>query len=289
MFRAAEDHARGVLSYELGVEFLIHDDGSKPSMPDLLSVDGKHVAEVITSAPAAVREGEQRLNPVAEPALPHCVRVMIPYTGVGRVTKSVRSKIKADVLRWTADAGCEYHWSSHDEWQLIPGVDPDPILSLRAYDDGARVVCVQHCQHSQGDPHQIEWSVTHAPSPADPWTLIRQSLHNVENEQRGGISALAKKLDGHANKHLVMYPFGPPGNLTAALSRYLLPANPRHLTPPQLKPPLADVHLWLLYQYGNDNSVEGLHVCSGHWARFGTSIPRLDLHFPLQQLHYRDL
>lgn len=286
---AEENHARLVLSYELGVQFRIHDDGSRSSMPDLLSVDGKHVAEVITSAPAAVREAAQRLDPVAEPELPHCVRVMIPYTRLGRVTKNVRSKIKADVLRWTVEAGCEYHWSSRDEWQLIPGVDPDPILGLRVYDDGVRVMCVQRCQHSPDEPHQIGWSVAHGPSPADPWTLIRRSLHIVEKEQRGGVSALAKKLDGYANKHLVMYPFGPPGNLTAAFSHYVHPINPRDLTPAQLSPPLTNVHLWILYQYGNGSSAEGLHVCNGHWAKFGASIPKLDLHFPFQQLHYRDL
>ncbi len=54
--RAEEEHARIVLEDELGVEFQHHDDGSKSSMPDLLSLDGNHVAEVITTTPSAVRE-----------------------------------------------------------------------------------------------------------------------------------------------------------------------------------------------------------------------------------------
>ena len=37
---AEEDHARLMLSYELGMQFRIHDDGSRSSMPELLSVDG---------------------------------------------------------------------------------------------------------------------------------------------------------------------------------------------------------------------------------------------------------
>jgi hypothetical protein len=118
--------------------------------------------------------------------------------------------------------------------------------------------------------------------------LIRQSLHIVEEEQRGGVQALAEKLDGYPNKHLVMYPIGPPGNLTAAFSQYLPPPNPRDLMLPQLNPSLADVHLWLMYQYGNRDVAEGLHVCSGHWAKFGTTLPKLDLGFPLRRLHYRD-
>lgn len=258
-------------------------------MPDLLSVDGKHVAEVVTTAPSAVREAGQRLDPMAERKLPHCVGVMVPYTAMGGASKHGRQKVKADVLRWTLEAGCVYHWSSRDEWSLLPGVDPDPILGLRVYDDGVRVVCVQHCEHSQGEPHQIRWSVVHAPSPDDPWTLIRQSLHIIDQEQRGGVPALARKLDGYPNKHLVMYPFGPPGNLTAAFTRYVPPIDLRDLMPPQLSPPLADVHLWLMYQYGSGDAAEGLHVCSGHSAKFGTTLPKLDLQFPLQQLHYRDV
>lgn len=69
--------------------------------------------------------------------------------------------------------------------------------------------------------------------------------------------ALGEKLDGYPNKHLVMYPFGPPGNLTAAFSRYSPPPNPRDLMPPQLNPPLADVHLWLMYRY-EDRDVTGM-------------------------------
>lgn len=267
-----------MLSDEIGVELRLHDDGSKPSMPDLLSVDGKHVAEVVTTTPSAVREAEQRLHPAVEPRLPHCVWVMIPYSRLGGASREVRHKIKADVLRWTVEAGCEYHWSSRDERKLLPGFDPDPILSLRVYDDGVRAVCAQRCQHSEVEPHQIRWSVTHAASPDDPWRLIRRSLYIVDKEQRGGVRALAEKLEGYSNKHLLIYPFGPPGNLTAELSRYLPPPNPRDLMPPQLNPPLADVHLWLMYQYGNRAVLKGLHVCSGRWAMFGTALPKLDLH-----------
>lgn len=288
MFRAEEDHARLLLSDELGVEFQLHDDGTRPSMPDLLSVNGKHVAEVITTTPAAVREAEQRLSPVAMPTLPHCVWVMIPYTILGGATKEVRHKIKADVLRWTSESGCEYHWSSPNERHLLPGVDPDPILSLGAYDDGIRVVCVQVCQHADVEPHQIRWSVAHAPSPQDPWRLIRQSLHIVDEEQRGGVRALAEKLKGYQHRHLVMYPFGPPGNLTAAFSAYVSPPSPRDLVPPQLNAPLDDVHLWLMYKYGNSDVSEGLHLCNGHWAKFGTTLPKPDLHLPLRRLHYPD-
>lgn len=288
VFRAEEEHARLTLSGELGVEFRLYDDGSKPSMPDLVSVDGKHVAEVVTTTQPAVREAEQRLDPVAEPRLPHCVWVVIPSTRLGGVTRDVRHKIRADVLRWIAKAGCEYHWSSRDERQLLPGVDPDPILSLGAYDDGVRAVCAQRCQHSDVEPHQIRWSVAHEPSPDDPWSLIRQSLRIIDKEQRGGVQTLAAKLNGYPNKHLVMYPFGPPGNLTAAFGRYVLPQNPLDLMPPRLKPPLADIHLWLPFQYGNRDVTEGLHVCDGHWAKFGTTLPKLDLSYPLRHLHHGD-
>lgn len=285
--RAEEEHARLMLSREVGVEFRLHDDGSKSSMPDLLSEDGKHVAEVITTAPSAVRKEEQHLDPVAEPRLPHCVSVMIPYTRLGGATKDVRDKIRADVLRWTVEADCEYHWSAPDERGWLQGIGPDPILSLGGYDDGVRAVCVERCQHSDVESHQIRWSVGHEASPDDPWTLIRRSLHIVDKEQRGGVQALAKKLNGYPNKHLVMYPFGPPGNVTAAFGRYVPPSNLRDLLLPQLDPPLADIHLWLVYQYGNRDVVEGLHVCSGHWAKFGTTFPKLDLS-PLRLLHYRD-
>lgn len=288
-FRAEEEHARIVLEGELGVEFQHHDDGSKPRMPDLLSLDGNHVAEVITTTPCAAREAQQSLDPMPDATLPHCVWVMVPYTIVGGATKAVRHKIEADVLRWTAKPRCKYHWSSRDERQLRPGADPDPILGLRAYDDGVKVLCVQRCQHSDLESHQIEWSIVHEPSPVDPWDLIRQSLHTVDKEQHGGVQALAKKLSGYPNKHLVMYPFGPPENLTAAFSHYVPPSNSRDLMPPQLNPPLADIHVWLLYQYGNRDVVEGLHVCSGRWAKFGTTFPKPDEQAsPLRYLHYRD-
>lgn len=275
-----------MLSGELGVEFRLYDDGSRSSMPDLLSGDGKHVAEVITTTPSAIREAEQRLDPIAEPTLPHCVWVMIPYMILGGATREVRSKIRADVLRWTAEAGCESHWSSRDERQLLPGVDPDPILGLGVYDDGVQDLrsALPAFAHGATSDQVV---CTHEPSPDDPWTLIRQSLHTVDNEQRGGVRALGEKLDGYPNKHLVIYPFGPPGNLTAALSRYSPPPSPRDLMPPQLNPPLADVHLWLMYRYEDRDLTEGLHVCSGHWGRFGTSLPKLHLELPLRRLHYR--
>lgn len=115
---------------------------------------------------------------------------------------------------------------------------------------------------------------------ADPWQLIRRSLHNVEEDQHGAVGSLAKKLNGYPNKHLVMYPFGPPGNLTAAFSRYVPPSDWWDLMPPQLNPPLDDIHVWLLYRYGNQDDVEGLHICSGHWSKFATTIPKPDCPFP---------
>ena len=287
-FRAEEEHARIMLEGELGVEFLHHDDGSKQRMPDLLSLDRNHVAEVITTTSPAVREAEQSLNPMPEATLPHCVLVTVPYTVVGGATKAVRHKIKTDVLQWTAMPGCEYHWSSRDKRQLRPGLDPDPILVLRAYGDGVKVLRIQRCQHSDFESHRIEWSLVHESAPVDPWDLIRQSLHTVDRKQHGGVEALAKKLNGYPNKHLVMYPFGPPGNLTAEFSRYAPPSNSRDLTPPQLNPPLADIHVWLLYRYGNSHVVEGLHVCNGHWVKFGTTFPKLDDHSsPFRTFHYR--
>lgn len=78
MSGAEEEHARLMLSGELGVDVRLHDNGSRPSMPDLLSVDGKHVAEVITTAPSAIREAENNLPSMVEPRLPHCVEVSIP-------------------------------------------------------------------------------------------------------------------------------------------------------------------------------------------------------------------
>ncbi|MET0978132.1 MAG: hypothetical protein ABWX63_04885 [Paeniglutamicibacter terrestris] len=287
--RPEEEHARIVLEGELGVKFKPHDDGSKQKMPDLLSSDGNHVAEVITTAPPALREAQNSLKPMPDPTLPHCVRVRVPYLNVGGATKAARNKIKADVLQWTASNGCKYHWPSHDEWQLRPGIDPAPILGLREYGDGVKVLCVQHCQHSASDSHQIEWTVVHESSSRDPWELIRQSLHIVETKQRGRVQALAEKLSGYPNKHLVMYPFGPPGNLTAAHSRYVPPSNSGDLMPPKLNPPLADIHIWLLYRYEQGNDVEGIHVCTGHWAKFGTAIPTQGgLPTGLRSLHYRD-
>lgn len=271
-FRAEEEHAKIVLGDELGVEFQHHDDGSVPRMPDLLSIDGNHVAEVVTTIPPAVREAEQNLHALPDVTLPHCVRVIIPYRIAGGATKAVRHKIKADVLRWTANPECRCHWPSSDERQLLPGVDPNPILFLRDYDDEVTVWCIQSCRHPNVEHHQIEWSLAHEPSPVDPWTLIGQSLHIVDLKQHGGVDALAKKLNGYPNKHLVMYPFGPPGNVTAAISQYVIPSNPLELLPPKLNPPLADIHIWLLYRYGNRDVVEGLHVCSGQWAKFGTEL-----------------
>lgn len=287
--RTEEDHAKIVLESDLGIEFKHHDDGSKDGMPDLLSVDKKHVAEVITTAPPAVREAQKSLKPMPEPTLPHCVRVIVPYTSVGAASKAARNKTKADILQWTANNGCEYHWSSHDEWRLRPGIDPMPILVLGEYRGGVKVLCVQSCQHSANESHRIEWSVVHEPSSRDPWELIRQSLHIVDTEQRGGVQALAEKLTGYPHKHLVMYPFGPPGNLTAALSRYVSPSNSLDLMPPQLNPPLSDIHIWLLYRYETGYDIEGIHVCNGHWEKFGTAFPK---HGGLPSLvrgfHYRD-
>lgn len=287
MSNREEEHARLVLSNELSVQFRLYDDGSKPHMPDLLSKDEKHAAEVITTTPSAIREAEQHLDPMWEPTLPHCVWVMIPYAILGSATRGVRRMIRADVLRWVVEAGCEYHWLSRDNMQSPSGASPDPVLGLKAYDDGVQIVCVRSCQHSNTRPHQIKWCVTHAPSPDDPWTLIRQSLGIVDKEQRGGVRALGEKLDGYLNKHLVMYPFGPPGNLTAALSRYLPPSSLSDLMPPQLNPPLTDVHLWIMYRYEESDATEGLHICDGHWARFGTGLPKLDLEPAPRSLHYR--
>ena len=87
MLRTEEEHARLTLSGELGVKFRLYDDGSKPSMPDLLSSDGTHVAEVITTAPSDVRKEEQHLDPVAEPRLPHLRVGDDPVHKVGRCHK----------------------------------------------------------------------------------------------------------------------------------------------------------------------------------------------------------
>lgn len=286
MSREEEEHARLLLSDELGVDFHHHDDNSKPSMPDLLSLDGKHVAEVITTVPVRTREAEKNLPAMMEAKLPHCVRVLIPYANLAGAKKRVRQKIRADVLRWIAEAGCVYHWSSTDVQQLRPGVDPLPVLGLHAYDDGVQAACWQ-CQHdSPNEPHQIMWTIMHSPSPADPWSLLERSLDIIERDQQGGVQALAKKLAGYPAKHLVMYPFGSPGNLTAAISDYVLPLDLFTLAPPRLHPPLADVHLWLLYRYQNKELTEGLHVCENYWARFGTRPPKHDRSSLLWRLHY---
>ncbi|WP_219816168.1 hypothetical protein, partial [Arthrobacter sp. B1805] len=192
--REEEEHARLLLSDELGVSFHHHDDNSEPGMPDLLSSDRKHAAEVITTVPAKAREAEKKLPAVIETKLPHCVRVLIPYTNLAGGSKRARQKIRADVLRWTVEAGCVYHWSSTDAQQLRPGVDPLPVLGLRAYEDGVQVACFQ-CRHDAPDePHQIEWTIVHSPSPVDPWSLLQRSLGIIEKEQQGGVQALAKKL-----------------------------------------------------------------------------------------------
>ena len=97
---------------------------------------------------------------------PHCVRVTMPYAIVGGATKPVRHKIAADVLRWTTKPGCQYHWSSRDERLLRPGVDPDPILSLRTYDDGVKcyafnavsirtLILIRSSGQSCTNPHQM--------------------------------------------------------------------------------------------------------------------------------------
>lgn len=285
---ADEEHARLLLAEELGVEFKHHDDGSEPLMPDLLSFDGKHAAEVITTARSTVREAGQRLRPVPNTEIPHCVRVMIPYAILGGASKVVRGKIVTDVIRWTATVDHAIHWSHGDDRLVLPGAADAPILALGRYDDGVQVVCVRECRHLEEEPHQVEWSVGHEPSRQDPWSLIRQSLRLVDEEQHGGVDALARKLDGFPNRHLVMYPFGPPGNLTAAFTRYVVTPNSFDLMPPLLAPPLTDVHLWLLYHYDAGKGGEGLHMCTGRWARFGTAMPSLDASSPLGRLHYRD-
>ncbi|MHA7210070.1 hypothetical protein [Arthrobacter sp. MDT1-65] len=270
------------------MEFRLHDDNSEASMPDLLSLDGKHVAEVITTVSARAREAEKNLPAMIEAGLPHCVRVLIPYTNLARVSRRAREKIRADVFRLTVGAGCVDHWSSTDEQGLSSGINPLPIFDLAAYDDGVQVVCWQ-CHHdSPSEPHQIVWTFMHSPSPTDPWTLLERSLRIIEEEQQGGVQALAKKLTGYPNKHLVMYPFGPPGNLTAAISDYVLPSNLLTLAPPRLHPPLTDVHLWILYRYQDNDLTEGLHVCDNYWARFGRRPPKQDRSSFLWRLHYAD-
>jgi hypothetical protein len=260
-----------MLSTELGVAFRLHDDGSRPSMPDLVSTDGRHVAEVVTTALPAAREAERHLQPIGAAALPHCVWVIVPNANLGGLTKGVRWKIHADVLRWTAEPECAAHWSPQEDREALAR-GTAPILGLRAYDDGVRVMCVEHCQHVAEEPHQVRWTVAHAPTPCDPWELLGHSLAVIDKVQRGGIPSLAKKLAGYPNKHLVIYPFGAPGNLTAAISRYVLPADLRRLIPTPAAPELSDAHLWLVYRYENGEAVEGLHVHGVGWSRFEASI-----------------
>ncbi len=285
---AEEEHARTVLESELGVDFRHHDDGSANSMPDLLSLNGKHVAEVITTVPRAAREAQKNLNAVPHADLPHCVRVLLPFTLLRVASKPRRLKIQEEVLVSTATAACQHHWSS---WGTRTpdrdNVGAAPLLFPRSLADGVTLLCVKHCGHPDDAPHQIDWTVLHQPSLVDPWQLIRQSLHNVK-EQRGGVQALVEKLGNYPNKHLVMYPFGPPESLTAEFSQYVPPSNLSDLMPSLLNSPLVDIHVWLLYRYGS-GVFEGLHVCSGYWTRFGTGIPKLDGLFPaIQRPHYRD-
>lgn len=275
-----------MLSAEVGVEFRIHDDGSEPAMPDLLSADRKHAAEVITTAPAARRQAERALDASAEASLPHCIWVIFPYSILGGATKIVRNRIKADILRWTAVAGCENHWSSRNEGDEKLHIELAPIRLLASYDDGVRVLCAQLCQHPAEEPHHIKWSVMHSTSPDDPWTLIQQSLAVVDQEQRGGVDALVKKLDGYTNKHLVMYPFGSPGNVTATLGDFVAPSDTRALMSVNFSSPLAGIHLWLVYKYGTDSATEGIHMCDGHWSRFGTTIPTPGSPTPIHGSHY---
>ncbi len=222
-----------------------------------------------------------------DPALPHCVWVTVPYMSLGGATQNIRNKIKAEILQRTDNDRCKNHWPSHNLRPLTAGNDTMPLLPLNLPDSGVQALCVQVCQHPANEPHHIKWPTVHEPSAFDPWQLIDQALHHVGTHQRGGIPALAKKLSGYPNKHLVMYPFGPPGNLTAAVSSYQLPTDLNSFLPPQLAPPLDDVHLWLLYQYELQGPVEGLHLCTGRWERFGTRIPKTDDLLPMGDLHYR--
>ncbi|MGP5049180.1 hypothetical protein [Glutamicibacter ardleyensis] len=284
-----EEHARIVLENALGIVFHHHDDGSQNRMPDLLSADRKHVAEVITTVHPDIRKAQSSLRSMPEASLPHCVRVAAPYENLGGASKAVREKIKRDILRWTSGEDCKNHWQHQDDWTTHPGSGTPPLLGLGQYTDGVMVLCVQVCQHSSIQPHQIEWSTMHEPSAFDPWELLQKSLYTVEDKQHGGLQALAEKLEGYPNKHLVMYPFGPPGNLTAAVSNYVNPTDPSSFLPREVAPPLSDVHLWLLYRYDSIEMVEGIHVCSGRWEKFGTSFPAVnDPSFPLRVFHYRD-
>jgi hypothetical protein len=252
-----------MLTHELAVQFRHHDDGSEPAMPDLVSVDGLHVAEVVTTAPFAIRQAEEHLEPVPEPRLPHCVWVTIPRGMLPGATRAARSAVRADILRWTAEAACQDHWPRTDDLR------PPPFIGLRSYDDGVGVFCVQRCEHADDDPHRIVWPVLHAPSDIDPWQQVELSLAVIESEHRGGIASLVRKLAHYPNKHLVMYPFGSPGNLTAAVSQFTPPDDPLALIPKRLPPMLSKIQLWVVYRYGLDGVAEGLRVWHGGWSRFG--------------------
>jgi len=287
--RPEEEHARILLEDQLGLPFRHHDDGSKNSMPDLLSEDSSHVAEVVTTVPPLIRETENSLKPMPILALPHCVWVAVPYTLLGEASKGARNSIKSEILRWTDNDRCKSRWPSHSLQNLTAGIDTMPFLPLVPPGNGFEAFCVQVCQHSENEPHQIKWTIVHEPAAVDPWQLIDQALHHVDTHQHGGVLALAKKLDRYPNKHLVMYPFGPPGNVTAAMSSYMPPADLNRLLPPQLAPPLEDIHLWLPYRYEPQGPVEGLHICSGRWERFATGLPKTDdLLSTRRSLHYRN-
>lgn len=284
--RPEEEHARIVLEAELGLGIRHYDDGSANNMPDLLSVDEQHVAEVITTVRSKAREARQHLTAVPVLDLPHCVRVAVPFTLLGMTGKKRRHKIQEELVALSATDGCKEHWPTSAEHSLDPARAVNPLLFLGALDGGVTAYCIQQCQHSVDGHHRIEWSVGHRPSSVDPWQLLRQSLQNAR-KQHGGVQALAQKLNGYPHQHLVLYPFGPPENLTAQFSQYMPPSNVNDLLPAFLNPPLSDMHVWILYQYGHGD-YEGLHLCSDRWARFGTRIPKVDgqLAAFMQQLHY---
>lgn len=282
-----EEHARILLEDQLGLAFRHHDDGSRNSMPDLLSEDGSHVAEVITTVPPLIRETENSLKAMPIRTLPHCVWVTVPYALLGGASKKARNSIKSKILQWTDNDRCESHWPSRSLQPLTAGKDAMPFLPLSPPASDFQAFCAQVCRHSENEPHQIMWPTMHQPTAVDPWQLIDQALHHVDTHQHGGVPALAEKLGGYPNKHLVMYPFGPPGNVTAAMSSYKPPADLNRFLPPQLVPPLDDIHLWLLYRYELQGPVEGLHICTGRWERFGTGAPKTaDLLSPWDA-HYR--
>lgn len=282
-----EEHARILLENELDLPFRHHDDGSKNSMPDLLSADENHVAEVITTAHPLIRETENSLKPMPIPALPHCVWVTVPYALLGGASKKARNCVKAEILQRTDNDRCKNHWRSNSMQDHTSSKDLRPFIPLSPPDSGFEALCAQVCLHPENEPHQIKWTIVHEPAAVDPWQLIDQALHHVDTHQHGGVPALAEKLGGYPNKHLVMYPFGPPGNVTAAMSSYKPPADLNRFLPPRLAPPLEDIHLWLPYRYEPQGPVEGLHICTGRWERFGTGAQKTDDLLSTQGLHYR--